>query len=400
MLPLSTLGPAARRLRHLAPVALLLLSAGAWPVPATAAGQSACVRRAPIGERASLLLVRAEPPRLLCGHAASGGFGGRLEAVAQSTTVNGDQLAGDTPIQDSAQAMPVSPTAQPPMPDDGSTDVTSGVASTVQAAAPDAGSIAAPVGQATSVNVPDDGAAADAAPATSSSGVMAAAVASTAPWVRSIVCPVLYTHEVPSQAGLRAILLALIAAGYQPTSLRNVDQIMSGAAPPLPGCLVLTFDDALYSQYLNALPVLLSLQTPAVFFVMPAFADGVHRYMAASQIAAVAQAGFEVEAHTCNHPSLPALARRNYDAFLAEIVDCRRMIENITGAPVPFLAYPDGSYDATVLAAVASAGYRGAFTTRASSVLNAGSPFTLPRIEYNPSEVPARVIARLHAAGA
>ncbi len=215
-----------------------------------------------------------------------------------------------------------------------------------------------------------------------------------------MVCPVLYTHEVPSQAGLRAILLALVGAGYQPTTLHNVDLIMSGTAPPLPGCLVLTFDDALYTQYLNAIPVLLGLQIPAVFFVVPAFADGVHRYMAAAQIAAIAQAGFEVEAHTCNHPSLPTLARRNYGAFLAEIVDCRRMIENITGVPVPFLAYPDGSYDARVLAAVADAGYRGAFATRPSAVLNASSPYTLPRIEYNPSEAPNKVIARLHAAGA
>ncbi len=369
MFPLSRLSSAARRLRDLAPLALLLLTAGVWPVPAAAAGQSACARRAPIGERVGLLLVRTEAPRLPCGHAPSGGFSYRLEAVRLPSTVEGDQVASDTPVQDSAQVPP-----------EGSTD--------------------APVAQATAGDAPDDGAAADAAPTTSSTGVMAAAGAASAPWVRSIVCPVLYTHEVPSQAGLRAIVLALIAAGYQPTSLHTVDLIMSGAAPPLPGCLVLTFDDALYSQYLNALPVLLSLQTPAVFFVMPAFADGVHRYMAASQIAAVAQAGFEVEAHTCNHPSLPALARRNYGAFLAEIVDCRRMIENITGAPVPFLAYPDGSYDAAVLAAVANAGYRGAFTTRASSVLNAGAPFALPRIEYSPSEAPARVIARLHAAGA
>jgi peptidoglycan/xylan/chitin deacetylase (PgdA/CDA1 family) len=348
-----------------------------------------CLRRAPFSERLSVMLVGAGPVPLACARTAAD-HGYRLDAVAL-------QPAEATPVQDTPQAAPDASADPAPavgtadQPADGALADSASQTVTSDAGTADATAAAATAGQAATDAGSTGG---------SDGGVIVAAGAATAPWERSIVCPVLYTHEVPSQAGLHAIVLALRAAGYQPTSLHNVDLIMSGAAAPLPGCLVLTFDDALYSQYLNALPVLISLQTPGVFFVMPAFADGVHRYMGAAQIAAVAQAGFEVEAHTCNHPSLPALARRNYGAFLAEIVDCRRMIENITGVPVPFLAYPDGSYDATALAAVANAGYRGAFTTRAASVLNAGAPYTLPRIEYNPSEAPANVIARLHAAGA
>jgi hypothetical protein len=52
-----------------------------------------------------------------------------------------------------------------------------------------------------------------------------------------------------------------------------------------------------------------------------------------------------------------------------------------------------------VLDAVARFGYRGAFTTRSSAVLTASSPFTLPRIRYDPSEAPATVLRRIHAAG-
>jgi len=221
----------------------------------------------------------------------------------------------------------------------------------------------------------------------------------TPAWTRSIVCPVLYTHEVVSQVVLRRFLAGLLGAGYRPTTLASVDAAMSGVADIPPGCLVLTFDDALLSQYQNALPVLSDLGLPAVFFVLPGFADGVHRYMGIRELQLVAQAGFEIEAHTCNHPNLPRLARLNLNAFFAELSDCKRLLEGIVGAPVNYVAYPSGAYDATVLDAVARFGYRGAFSTRQSAVLNANSPFSLPRIRYDPSEASSTVLRRIHAAG-
>jgi peptidoglycan/xylan/chitin deacetylase (PgdA/CDA1 family) len=228
----------------------------------------------------------------------------------------------------------------------------------------------------------------------------AQAAAAPAPWVRSIVCPVLYTHEVANQAVMRNMLLGLLGAGYQPTTLATIDAAMAGIIDPLPHCLVLSFDDGLLSQYLNAAPVFSQLGVPAVFFVLPGFSDGVHRYMGAPELQALADAGFEVELHTCNHPNLPALARRNLNAFYAELQDCRSILESITGQPVNFVAYPFGAYDATVLDAVSRFGFRGGFTTRVSAVLDYRSPYTLPRIEYLPSESPAAVIRRVHAAGA
>ena len=158
------------------------------------------------------------------------------------------------------------------------------------------------------------------------------------PWTRSIVCPVLYTHEVPSQAIFRRFLVGLLAAGYQPSSLAAVDGAMSGTADIPRGCVVLTFDDGLLSQYLNALPVLTDLAIPAVFFVLPGFNDGVHRYMGTPELQALDQAGLEVELHTCNHPNLPLLARRSLTAFFAELLDCKHILEDITGQPAQYIA--------------------------------------------------------------
>jgi peptidoglycan/xylan/chitin deacetylase (PgdA/CDA1 family) len=219
------------------------------------------------------------------------------------------------------------------------------------------------------------------------------------PWMRSIVCPVLYTHEIASQAVFRRFIMGLLNAGYQPADLNTVDAAMVGSIDPPGNCVVLTFDDSLLSQYLNAAPVLEDLGVPAVFFVLPGFSDGVHRYMADAQLEDLANAGFNVELHTCNHANLPLLARRNLLAFYAELDDCRRILEDIVGEPVDYVAYPSGAYDATVLDAVARFGFRGAFTTRASAVLNFRSPYALPRIRYDPGEAVATVLRRIRAAG-
>jgi peptidoglycan/xylan/chitin deacetylase (PgdA/CDA1 family) len=219
------------------------------------------------------------------------------------------------------------------------------------------------------------------------------------PWMRSIVCPVLYTHEVVSQPVMRRFLQGLVQAGYHPTTLATLDAAMSGAADLPPGCIVLSFDDALMSQYVNAMPVLVDMGMPAVFFALPGFADGVHRYMGIAELQSLADAGFEVEAHTCNHPNLPVLARRNMEAFFAEVLDCKRILESAIGTRVDFIAYPSGGFDLTVIDAVRRFGYRAAFTTRASAVLTANSQFSAPRIRYDPSEGPATVLRRIHSVG-
>jgi peptidoglycan/xylan/chitin deacetylase (PgdA/CDA1 family) len=191
----------------------------------------------------------------------------------------------------------------------------------------------------------------------------------------------------------------MLSAGYQPSNLATVDAAMSGTVDPPPHCLVLSFDDSLLSQYVNAVPVLTDLGVPAVFFVLPGFSDGVHRYMGTPELQVLASDGFDVELHTCNHANLPQLARRNSAAFDAELQGCRQILEGITGETVDYVAYPSGLYDQTVLDAVASFGFRAGFTTRASGVLNYRTPYVLPRIRYDASEAVGAVLTRIRAAG-
>jgi len=213
-------------------------------------------------------------------------------------------------------------------------------------------------------------------------------------WSRSVACPVLYTHEVPAAPIFRRLLMGLLQAGYQPTSFAEVDAAMSGLREVPRGCIVLSFDDALASQLRNAVPVMAEFHITGLFFVMPGFRDGRHQYLDAAGIRALQDGGHIVGGHTCNHPSLTLLSLVRLEAELS----CRHVVEDIVGVPVRYFAYPNGALNQTVLRATADAGYRAAFTTRASALLRADQPLLLPRIHYEASEALETIIGRVRDA--
>lgn len=203
------------------------------------------------------------------------------------------------------------------------------------------------------------------------------------------VCPILYTHEVPSGPDLGVTVHALQAAGFQPTHMTAMEDALAGRGPVPAGCLVLTFDDALESQYQNAVPELQALGVPATFFFLPDFADGVHSYMTETQEAAIAADGFDVGAHTCHHADLPQLAATSFGAMEAEVIDCKHVIESEIGVPTPYFAYPNGDFNHDVWTTVASAGYRLAFSTEQAKTMRVSDRWYLPRITYTPGETTA-----------
>ena len=72
------------------------------------------------------------------------------------------------------------------------------------------------------------------------------------------------------------------------------------------------------------------------------------------------RAGIRIGSHTCSHA---LLSNEAADKVAAEARDSRREVEHrLDTAPLHF-AYPDGRFDASVVAAVADAGYRFGYTT-------------------------------------
>lgn len=117
------------------------------------------------------------------------------------------------------------------------------------------------------------------------------------------------------------------------------------------------------------------------------------------EVAALARAGWEIEAHGCSHVSLCDLSG---ETLRHEIEGSRTAIEQRLGRPVQFFAYPFGDWDRRVLAAVRAAGYSAAFGARGGRAGASVPPYRLPRIRIDPGDdlaVFARKVETGYASG-
>ena len=138
--------------------------------------------------------------------------------------------------------------------------------------------------------------------------------------------------------------------------------------------VAVTFDDAYLSVFEYAFPILAALGMPATVFVPTALAgrdgpmswpgvegwlDGPYASeltgMCWEQLAALADAGWEIGSHTRSHARLTDLGD---DALADELRGSREDLEAHLGRPCHTLAYPYDALDARAVAAAGQAGYR------------------------------------------
>lgn len=199
---------------------------------------------------------------------------------------------------------------------------------------------------------------------------------------RSVTCPVYMFHEVSSIRSFSRFIADSLERGFYPVSLTDLTNYLETGSqtwPPEQKPFMLTFDDGLLSQKVNAVPVLLERQLPAVFAVMPNWeGDGVHRYMTMEDVKELAGWGFEIACHTFNHPNLPRLKRFNRGAWESEIIESKQALEDLIGKTVEFFCYPEGAYDQETILVV-SQNYRAALAKRGFNLQKSTERFILPR---------------------
>jgi peptidoglycan/xylan/chitin deacetylase (PgdA/CDA1 family) len=195
-----------------------------------------------------------------------------------------------------------------------------------------------------------------------------------------------------SPARLQAQLAYLLRRGYRPLTLSAA---LGESAPRK--AMVVTFDDAYASIHRAGLPVLKRLGIPATVFVptdaageagqmtwseLAPWVGGEHehelRCMSWGQLRELAGHGWEIGSHTCSHPHLTKVGA---EAMATELGASRAACEEELQRPCTTLAYPFGSYDATVIDAVAAAGYSAAVTLdeRIVEPLRGRGPLEVPR---------------------
>jgi peptidoglycan/xylan/chitin deacetylase (PgdA/CDA1 family) len=160
--------------------------------------------------------------------------------------------------------------------------------------------------------------------------------------------------------------------GFVTVGIADLVRHMKGDATLPPKAVVLTFEDG-WRSVLNATPVLDRLKLKASFWIITGNGIG-GLYLDWSDIERLAaNPRYEVYSHTVSHPwdpnnnlvtwvEGPAKDDGKRDA-LNELAESKRVLEQRLGKPVPYLAWPSGWYDDTLIGLAKEAGYSALLTT-------------------------------------
>jgi peptidoglycan/xylan/chitin deacetylase (PgdA/CDA1 family) len=139
------------------------------------------------------------------------------------------------------------------------------------------------------------------------------------------------------------------------TATMLIQAITQGAKlPPRP--FVLTMDDGHLDNYTNAFPITQKYGFTGVLYLVSNYI-GAENYMTVDQVLEMYRAGWEVGSHSMNHFDLTKV---NAETAYAEVIDSRRVLEEMLGIPVLTFAYPFGAYNNAAMDYVKAAGYSGA----------------------------------------
>ncbi len=188
---------------------------------------------------------------------------------------------------------------------------------------------------------------------------------------------------------------ALVHAGFHAITL---DQLWAnwkeGAPLPVGKPIVLTFDNGYQSQYTNALPVLRRLGWEGVENLQLTGLPPSQGGLSTDQVRGLLAAGWELDTQGFSHADLTTLdsTELHYQVAVA-----RSEVQRLYHVPVNWFCYPSGQYNATVVAAVQAAGYRGSTTVVPGWAQPSGDPDRLPRLRVLGGTSGAQLLGELAA---
>jgi peptidoglycan/xylan/chitin deacetylase (PgdA/CDA1 family) len=163
-------------------------------------------------------------------------------------------------------------------------------------------------------------------------------------------------YTVPVQRFKDQIKL-LADSGYQSvTPDQYVDYLTKGA--PLPEKPVMfTFDDGDAEQYSLGAAELKKYGFKGVFFIMT-IATGKPKYISREQIKALSDDGHIIGCHTWDHHDVRKYTEEDW---VKQAVETKQKLEEITGKPVDYFAYPFGAWNKEAIPHLKKVGYKAAF---------------------------------------
>ncbi len=211
-------------------------------------------------------------------------------------------------------------------------------------------------------------------------------------------CILLYhrVEEAPNkQAAKTTLFVHPDHFAWQMTVLRRLFRVMAleefvrclktGTLPHR--AVAITFDDGTVDFVERALPILAHWQIPVTLFVVSGKLGQTTDWLDRSFVppAALLTADqlrslppfVDLGAHSRTHRRLSTLPEQE---LMAEVRECKSEIEQVTGKPVRWFAYPFGDVLERVATATRQAGYWAAFGAKRGWAAPNSDPFLLPRL--------------------
>jgi peptidoglycan/xylan/chitin deacetylase (PgdA/CDA1 family) len=200
-------------------------------------------------------------------------------------------------------------------------------------------------------------------------------------------------YVVPQE--FAAQMRALYRAGWTAVTMDQLwDAWHGGARLPAGHPIVISFDNGYSSQSRNAYPVLRRLHWPGVENVQLTGLPRSQGGLSAAAIRRMIAGGWELDTQGRSHADLVTLDAAQ---LKREVADTRRILQRRYGVPVHWFCYPSGHYDATVVAAVRAAGFRGSTTVVPGWARRSDDPYRLPRLRVVSGTTPQGLLAQIAA---
>jgi len=186
---------------------------------------------------------------------------------------------------------------------------------------------------------------------------------------------------------------ALAAAGYHAVTMNQMwDNWHHGTPLPAGKPIVISFDNGYESQYRFALPVLRSLGWEGVENLQLSGLPVSQGGLSERQVRGLVAAGWELDTQGWNHADLVTL---DPSELRFQVAVARQRIRALYHVHAEWFCYPSGQYDASVVAAVKAAGFRGSTTVVPGWASPGEDPYRLPRLRVLAGTSPQALLAQI-----
>lgn len=146
---------------------------------------------------------------------------------------------------------------------------------------------------------------------------------------------------------------------------------------PLPAKpVMITFDDTDEEQYTIGAAELNKYGFKGVYFIMT-ISIGRPRYMSREQIKSLADSGHIIASHSWDHHNVKNYEEKDWDP---QLLTTKQKLEELTGKPVEYFAYPFGIWKPEAIPELKKRGYKGAFQLSANKRDSLNPQYTLRRM--------------------